>query len=111
MVGRWGMSRAVGPLVVIPEDGRGPLLPGTAEVSEHTQQLVDEEARRIVEDAEQEVLALLQENRGRLESLAHALLEHETLDEDDAYAAAGVEHAHADDAGRYAAALPRAQSR
>ena len=33
---------------------------------------------------------LLAENRERLDSLASALLEHETLDEDDAYAAAGV---------------------
>ena len=27
MVGRWGMSDAVGPLAVIPRDGYGPLLP------------------------------------------------------------------------------------
>jgi cell division protease FtsH len=32
----------------------------------------------------------LQQNRDRLDHLAQALLEHETLDEDDAYAAAGV---------------------
>ena len=50
----------------------------------------DEEVRRIVTDAYTEVVALLTENRGRLDSLARALLEHETLDEDDAYAAAGV---------------------
>jgi cell division protease FtsH len=92
MVGRWGMSDAVGPLAVLPTDGRGPFLPGAAEVSEHTQQLVDDEVRRIVEAAHEEVVALLRENRGKLDSLAHALLEHETLDEDDAYAAAGVEH-------------------
>ena len=36
------------------------------------------------------MLALLRENRAKLDSLAEALLEHETLDEDDAYAAAGV---------------------
>ena len=34
---------------------------------------------------------LLRANRERLDGLAAALLEHETLDEDDAYAAAGVE--------------------
>jgi cell division protease FtsH len=33
---------------------------------------------------------LLRENRDKLDSLATALLEHETLDEEDAYAAAGV---------------------
>jgi cell division protease FtsH len=93
MVGRWGMSSAVGPLAVLPADGRGPFLPGAAEVSEHTQQLIDDEVRRIVDAAYAEVVTLLQENRARLDSLAKALLEHETLDEDDAYAAAGVEHA------------------
>jgi cell division protease FtsH len=92
MVGRWGMSSAVGPLAVLPADGRGPFLPGASEVSEHTQQLIDDEVRRIVDAAHEEVVKLLKENRGKLDSLAKALLEHETLDEDDAYAAAGVEH-------------------
>jgi cell division protease FtsH len=92
MVGRWGMSSAVGPLTVIPTDGRGPFLPGASEVSEDTQKLVDAEVRRIVEEAHEEVVALLRENRPKLDALAEALLEHETLDEDDAYAAAGVSH-------------------
>jgi cell division protease FtsH len=92
MVGRWGMSAAVGPIAVLPRDGSGPFLPGAAEASPHTQQLVDDEVRRVVEESEEEVLALLRENRDKLDSLAKALLEHETLDEDDAYAAAGVAH-------------------
>jgi cell division protease FtsH len=90
MVGRWGMSAAVGPIAVLPRDGSGPLLPGVAEVSPETQRLVDDEVRRIVEEAHKEVGELLRENRPKLESLAEALLEHETLDEEDAYAAAGV---------------------
>jgi cell division protease FtsH len=91
MVGRWGMSPAIGPVAVIPRDGSGPLLPGAAEVSPATQKLLDDEVRRIVDEAHDEILALLQENRDKLDSLATALLEHETLDEEDAYAAAGVE--------------------
>jgi cell division protease FtsH len=90
MVGRWGMSEAIGPVAVLPRDGAGPLLPGAAEVSPSTQKLIDDEVRRIVDDSHRDVVALLRENRGRLDSLATALLEHETLDEDDAYAAAGV---------------------
>src|SRR6202012_2992022 len=43
MVGRWGMSRAVGPIAVLPADGQSPLLPGVSETSELTQQLVDDE--------------------------------------------------------------------
>ncbi len=92
MVGRWGMSDRLGPLTLLPSDGSGPLLPGASEVSPRTQELIDEEVRRIVEAAYKEVLNLLTENRGRLDSLAAALVEHETLDEDDAYAAAGVPH-------------------
>jgi cell division protease FtsH len=97
MVGRWGMSTAVGPLAVIPRDGTGPLLPGAAEMSEHTQQLIDDEVRRIVEESHRRVVELIEGNRAKLDSLAQALLEHETLDEDDAYAAAGVERSQARD--------------
>jgi len=90
MVGRWGMSDAIGPIAVVPRDGSGPLLPGVSEVSTETQRLVDDEVRRIVSEAHDRVVALLRENRNRLDSLAQALLEHETLDEDAAYAAAGL---------------------
>jgi cell division protease FtsH len=55
-----------------------------------TQQLVDEETRRIVETAEQEVIDLLTRERSRLDALAHALLEHETLDQEEAYRVAGL---------------------
>ncbi len=90
MVGRWGMSATIGPVAVLPRDGAGPLLPGAAEVSPDTQRLVDDEVRNIVDESHRQVVALLRENRGKLDSLAGALLEHETLDEKDAYAAAGV---------------------
>jgi cell division protease FtsH len=90
MVGRWGMSPAIGPIAVLPMDGMSPLLPGASETSESTQRLVDEEVRRIVETAHTEVGELLRSNRANLDSLAAALLERETLDEADAYAAAGL---------------------
>src|SRR6476646_7944146 len=104
MVGRWGMSDKIGPLAVRPSDGAGPRLPGAAESSPKTQELVDEEVRRIVEDAHKEVVALLTEKRAQLDGLAQALLEHETLDEDDAYAAAGVAHEPSEGASDLAAA-------
>jgi cell division protease FtsH len=104
MVGRWGMSDAIGPVAVIPRDGQGPLLPGVSEVSSDTQKLVDHEVRRIVDESNQEVVTLLEQNRNRLDSLVQALLEHETLDEDDAYAAAGVERTATQAAAPYAAA-------
>ncbi len=90
MVGRWGMSSAIGPVAVLPRDGAGPLLPGAAEVSPDTQRLVDDEVRRIIDESHQQVVDLLRDNRSKLDALAAALLEYETLDEKDAYAAAGV---------------------
>jgi cell division protease FtsH len=104
MVGRWGMSSAIGPIAVLPRDGMGPLLPGVAEVSPDTQRLVDEEVRRLVDEAHRQVVALIEENRDKLDSLVGALLEHETLDEDEAYAAAGVSRTPATTGGAYAAA-------
>jgi cell division protease FtsH len=91
MVGRWGMSRAIGPVAVLPADGQSPLLPGVSETSERTQQLVDEEVRRIVELAHDEATELLTVHRSNLDALVNALLERETLDEAEAYAAAGLQ--------------------
>jgi cell division protease FtsH len=90
MVGRWGMSQAIGPIAVIPSESNGPLLPGVSEVSEHTQELIDSEVRRIVDEQYQVVTRLLTENRDKLDSLTERLLEEETLDMDDAYNAANV---------------------
>jgi cell division protease FtsH len=90
MIGRWGMSEAVGPIAVLPADGQGPLLPGVSETSDETQHLIDEEVRRLVESAHEDVTRLLADHRDQLESLAQALLKAETLDALDAYAAAGV---------------------
>jgi cell division protease FtsH len=91
MVGRWGMSDAIGAIAVT--DGREDrlLLPGASPASAPTQQLVDEEVRRIVDRAEEEVTELLTRERGRLDALARALLERETLDQPEAYERAGVE--------------------
>jgi len=104
MIGRWGMSRTIGVVSVLPQDGRGPFLPGVDEVSEETHRLVDDEVRKLVSDAHDEVLALLEENRIKLDALAQALLEHETLDQVDAYRAAGIEERPDAGAGEYAAA-------
>ncbi|HUB74516.1 MAG TPA: ATP-dependent zinc metalloprotease FtsH [Solirubrobacteraceae bacterium] len=90
MVGRWGMSEAIGPIAVLPEEGQGMFLPGVSETSQETQRIVDHEVRTLVESAHQEVTRLLEERRDQLEGLAQALLKAETLDAPDAYAAAGV---------------------
>jgi cell division protease FtsH len=90
MVGRWGMSERIGPIAVLPGDANGPLLPGVSETSQDTQRLVDQEVRRLVDEAHAQVTQLLTDHREQLDSLANALLEAETLDAADAYAAAGA---------------------
>jgi cell division protease FtsH len=90
MVGRWGMSDKVGPVAVLPSDGSSPYLPGASEVSPQTQWLIDEEVRRLIDEAHAEVTQLLSDHRNQLDNLTRALLEAETLDAADAYAAAGA---------------------
>ena len=90
MVERWGMSDKVGFLTVTPQNGQNLLLPGAEPVSEATQELVDAEVRRIVDEEREATERLLADNRDRLDALADELLERETLDEADAYAAAGI---------------------
>jgi cell division protease FtsH len=90
MVGRWGMSDKLGPITLLPRDGQGPLLPGASESSPQTQWLVDEEVHRLVDDAHAEVTRLLSDHRDDLDNLAHKLLDAETLDAPEAYAAASV---------------------
>jgi cell division protease FtsH len=90
MVGRWGMSDVVGPITTLPSENDSPLLPGVQVASAETQRLVDREVRRIVSEAHNDVLALLAEHRDNLESLTNRLVAQESLDQDDAYRAAGI---------------------
>ncbi len=90
MVGRWGMSPAIGPVAVVPRPGGPPLLDGRMP-SESLRVLVDDEVRRIAEECYQEAVETLRRHRASLDALVRALLEHETLDEEAAYRAAGIE--------------------
>jgi cell division protease FtsH len=91
MVGRWGMSDKIGLVSVLPGPQDEPtLFPGNgAGPSEQTREIIDAEVRRIVEESYVRAVALIRENRDRLERLAKALLVNETLDERDAYETAG----------------------
>jgi cell division protease FtsH len=88
MVGRWGMSERVGFLAVVPRNGVSPL--ARVPWSESTQEAVDAEVRRLVDASHDRVARLLTAHRDRVEALAMALLKHETLDQEAAYAAAGI---------------------
>jgi cell division protease FtsH len=90
MVGRFGMSDVVGFVALLPQDGEQTYA-NASEFSEGTRQQMDEEVKRIVEEAHADTLRLLRENRDRLEALAVAVYDAETLDGPDAYRAAGLE--------------------
>jgi len=59
MVGRWGMSEAIGFVTVVPAEARGPFITGSGETSEATQQVVDEQVRDLVDTAHQDVTAVV----------------------------------------------------
>jgi cell division protease FtsH len=86
MAGRWGMSDQIGPVSVLPQDG-DPRMAGVSDGMLHT---VDDEVRRISDDCYGEARRLLRENRARLDAMVEQLLDHETLDEPEIYAAAGI---------------------
>ncbi len=88
MVGRFGMSKEIGFLSVLPQDGSYSAYP---EVSERTRQRVDDEMRRVVTEAHDSAFRLLADHRDQLDSLAKALYEKETLEGPEAYAAAGID--------------------
>jgi cell division protease FtsH len=90
MVTRWWMSHEIGFVSLLSQDGQAWAAPGVEQPSEHPRQLVDDEIRTIIEDAHADVTRLLAQNRERHDSLAEALMQNETLDEAEAYAAAGV---------------------
>ena len=83
MVGRWGMSASVGMMSALDSDNRG-------NASPETLALIDVEVRKIADEAYGDIAALLRDERDRLDALAEALLVHETLDAEDAYAAVGL---------------------
>jgi cell division protease FtsH len=83
MVGRWGMSEAIGFMTVLDAEGSGIAAPATLA-------LVDTAVRSIAEEAYADVLALLRDERARLDALAEALLDRETLDADEAFEAVGL---------------------
>jgi cell division protease FtsH len=97
MVTRWGMSEKVGPVTLAPREN--PFLSssesfgfgtGDKPYSEATAQLVDAEVRRILQECYEAGVHLLRQHRSRLDSLAKALLETETLDEEEILKVTGL---------------------
>jgi cell division protease FtsH len=90
MAGRFGMSDEIGFVAVLPPNDEASALAASSQVSERTRQRLDDEVKRIVTEAHDEAVRLLTDNRSRLDSLAETLVREETLDQPQAYAAAGL---------------------
>ncbi|OGA06497.1 MAG: cell division protein FtsH [Betaproteobacteria bacterium RIFCSPHIGHO2_12_FULL_69_13] len=83
MVTQWGMSDELGPMVYGENDGEiflGRSITTHKNVSETTMQKVDAEIRRIIDEQYKLARKLIEDNRDKVEAMAKALLELETLD-------------------------------
>ncbi|EJX04666.1 ATP-dependent metalloprotease FtsH, partial [gut metagenome] len=85
MVMRYGMSDRMGPMVYAENEGEvflGRTVTKTTHISEQTLQAVDAEVRRIIDEQYALARRIIEENRDKMEAMAHALLEWETIDAD-----------------------------
>jgi cell division protease FtsH len=86
MVTEWGMSDVVGPMNVGDRGEEiflGREIMERRDVSEQMARLVDEEVRKLLDDAFQAAAAVIRQHEDKLHVLANALLERETLDSDE----------------------------
>jgi cell division protease FtsH len=94
MVTRWGMSDAVGLVQLAPRENpflrTAAGLGGEQSFSEQTAALVDAEVQRIIHQCHDQAKALLQSHRKALEGLVAALLQKETLSEEEILQATGL---------------------
>jgi cell division protease FtsH len=87
MVTHWGMSERLGPVAYhMGEDhpflGRE-IAQHERQFSEHTAQVIDEEVAKILHTAEDRAKRTIGQHQDKLNALADALMERETLDEDE----------------------------
>ncbi len=84
MVTKWGLSTAMGPLLYDEGGeevflGRSAAQPSKA-MSDETARAIDKEVRNIIDGCYEEARRLLEENRGKLDVMADALMQYETID-------------------------------
>jgi cell division protease FtsH len=86
MVCQWGMSEKIGPVVINMGEAHpflGREISEPKNFSEETSRVIDEEIRMISVEMQEKAEALLRDNRGKLDALADALMEHETISDED----------------------------
>ncbi len=86
MVTQFGMSERIGPLAVGDKEQEiflGREFAQRREISERTAEAVDDEVKRLVDEAYAKAMQIVNENRELLDRIAVALLERETIDRED----------------------------
>ncbi len=86
MVTQFGMSELIGPLAVGDKEQEiflGREFAQRREISERTAQMVDDEVKRLIDEAYARATIILNEHRGLLDRIAQALLDRETIDRED----------------------------
>ena len=86
MIMEWGMSEKLGPVRYRGNEQEvflGHSVAQSNNMSEETARLIDEEVRRLIDDAEQTARRILTEKRADLDTIAKGLLEYETLSGDE----------------------------
>ncbi|MBK7404827.1 MAG: ATP-dependent zinc metalloprotease FtsH [Phycisphaerales bacterium] len=84
MIEEWGMSDRLGFVRYTGEDTRNRFIPEKA-YSEETARIIDEEVRRLVDEAYRDAGQMLEENWAKVEAVAEALLKYETLSGDEVH--------------------------
>ena len=85
MVTEWGMTNELGPMVYSDNEGEvflGRSVTNQKNVSEATMQKVDSEIRKIIDEQYKIARNLIEDNKEKMEAMAKALLEYETIDSD-----------------------------
>jgi cell division protease FtsH len=94
MVTRWGMSDQLGMVELAPPDNRylgtGGGFGGQRPYGEDTARLVDSEVQRIINESHAEAMRLLRQHRGALDALVKALLQRETVGEEEILQVTGL---------------------
>ena len=86
MVTQFGMSELIGPLAVGDKEQEiflGREFAQRREISERTAQMVDDEVKRLIDEAYARASTILSANRELLDRIAQALLDRETIDRED----------------------------
>ena len=84
MVLTWGMAEELGPINYAGEPGREMYFPSmTPEYSQKTAEVIDTAVRKLIDEAYEKAIKLIEDNKDKLDSLAKALLKYETLDAED----------------------------